>query len=69
MITSDKAFEGISTNRKPSTYYGLSSDAKPTKNVVNGSAFIEMDTSKIYFFDRENLEWDEFGGENGGDLI
>lgn len=41
--------------------YGLSTDTKPTI-AANGSAFIEMDTSTIYFFDAENGEWLEWGG-------
>lgn len=48
-----------------STYYGLSTDIpKPTEGVGNGSAFIEMDTSKVYFFDAGNAEWLEWGAES-----
>ena len=47
-----------------STYYGLSTDTKPTEGVGNGSAFIEMDTSKVYFFDAGNPEWLEWGAES-----
>lgn len=43
------------------TLYGLSSDSKPT-TAANGSAFIEMDTCTIYFFDAENGDWLEWGG-------
>lgn len=43
------------------TIYGLSTDTKPTKSVQNGSAFIEMNTGKIYFFDAENKQWREWG--------
>ena len=43
------------------TYYGLSTDTKPL-DVANGSAFIEMDTSKLYFFDAENPIWYQWGG-------
>lgn len=39
----------------------LSTDTKPTEGVANGSVCIEMDTSKIYFFDEENAEWLEWG--------
>lgn len=46
----------------PCTYYGLSTDVKPTMGVANGSAFIEMDTSKLYFFDAANATWREWGG-------
>lgn len=46
-----------------STYCGLSTDTpKPTEGVANGSAFIEMDTSKLYFFDAANATWYEWGG-------
>ena len=47
-----------------SIYYGLSTDFKPTEGVGNGSAFIEMDTSKVYFFDAGNSEWLEWGAES-----
>lgn len=43
---------------------GLSTDEKPTEidgnEIVNGCIFIEMDTSKIYFYDAENEQWKEF---------
>ena len=46
-----------------STYYGLSTDTpKPTDGVGNGSAFIEMDTGKLYFYDLANTTWREWGG-------
>ena len=40
---------------------GLSTDEKPTevngKKIDNGSAYVEMDTKNIYFFDLESEEW------------
>ena len=46
------------------SYFGLSTDTpKPTEGVGNGSAFIEMDTSKVYFFDVDNGTWLEWGAE------
>ena len=39
---------------------GLSTDEKPTEKIGNGSTFIEIDTSKIFFFDAESNEWVEF---------
>lgn len=48
------------------TYYGLSSDDKPTGTALNGRAFVEMDTSKIYHYDAEHEEWVEWGSGNGG---
>lgn len=37
---------------------GLSTDPKPT-NVPNGSTVWEMDTGKIFAFDKENNLWRE----------
>lgn len=42
------------------TYYGLSTDIKPTTGVGNGSCFIEMDTGKVYFFNAAGNAWVEF---------
>ena len=37
---------------------GLSSDNKPTDSQLpNGSTFIEMDTGKVYMWDKENTQW------------
>lgn len=42
---------------------GLSTDEKPTEikgnGVENGSSFIEINTGKIYLFDKENEQWKE----------
>jgi len=38
----------------------LSTDTKPTENIANGSSLIEMDTGKVYFFDKDNELWREF---------
>lgn len=47
------------------TYIGLSTDEKPPASKLdNGATFIEIDTSKIYFFDAENKEWLEWGEAN-----
>ena len=37
---------------------GLSTDDKPT-TVENGTTFIEIDTGKVYIFDKENTQWKE----------
>ena len=39
--------------------YCLSTDSKPL-DVGNGAVCIEMDTSKMFFFDLENKTWREF---------
>lgn len=46
------------------TYYGLSTDDKPTVGVENGSPLIVMDKSKLYFYDEKNNEWKEWGADN-----
>lgn len=49
------------TVSESTTMFGLSTDEKPTSGVVNGSAFIEMDSSTIYFFDAASSQWIEWG--------
>lgn len=48
------------------TITGLSTDTKPTDGVQNGSAFIEMDTGNIFFFDEGGSEWLPFDPSGGG---
>lgn len=42
---------------------GLAEDEKPTTwqggVIENGSAFIEINTGKVYLFDEHNSEWNE----------
>lgn len=40
----------------PQEIRGLSTDTKPT-NVPNGTAFFEMDTFKVYFWDADSEIW------------
>lgn len=60
MITIDKQIQdvgdSVATNE---TYYGLSTDSKPTTGVGNGSIFIEMNTGKVYFFNAAGNVWIE----------
>ena len=42
---------GISTDEKPTTIDG--------KDIANGTVFIEIDTGKLYMFDKENEQWKE----------
>lgn len=50
------------TVSESTTMFGLSTDTKPTgSGVVNGSAFIEMDSSTVYFFDAAGDQWLEWG--------
>lgn len=41
---------------------GLSTDTKPTTNLVTGSLFLEVDTGKVYAFDEISGTWNEIGG-------
>ena len=54
----------------PDKYYieaaGLSTDVKPTQNIITGSVFIEVDTGKAYFFDEDSATWIEAGGATNG---
>ena len=43
------------------TFYGRSTDSKPTTGVANGSIFMEMDTGKIWFYDAAGAQWLEWG--------
>lgn len=35
----------------------LSTDTKPTEGIANGSLCLEMDTAKIYAFDKASETW------------
>ena len=46
------------------TMMGLSTDSKPTDaSIGNGSAFLEMNTSKLYFYDAASESWKEWGAD------
>ena len=65
MITNDKHAQKIGGKYvRPDTLFGLSTDSKPTENVANGAKFIEMDTSKVYFFDLDSTTWLAWGAES-----
>lgn len=54
----------LSTNGNLINYAGLSTDTKPTENLATGSFFLEVDTSKAFFFDEVSGNWIEAGGAN-----
>ena len=47
----------VKHDKDSTTYYGLSTDTKPTAGVANGAVFVEMNTGKVYFFDEEGAQW------------
>ena len=55
----------ITQHETTSTYTGLSTDTKPI-DVNNGTAFLEMDTGTIYFYDSGSEEWLEWSSSSGG---
>lgn len=59
------AISQATTDKCVFQFAGLSGDAKPTRtDMANGSQFIEMNTSKLYFWDATNSTWREWGGSN-----
>lgn len=62
----DKTEVSPSGNTILAEFRGLSTDEKPTtaggKNIDNGSMFIEIDTGKIYLFDKSGSQWVEMIG-------
>ena len=52
---------GMNYNDNVQTYYGLSTDSKPTDGISNGSCFVEMDSGKIYFYNAAGAAWAEWG--------
>lgn len=50
-------------NQRELEIRGLSGDNKPTeinsKDIPNGTVFIEIDTGKMFLFDQENTLWKE----------
>ena len=45
---------------------GTSQEAKPTGDFLSGSVFVEVDTGKVFLYDRGSSEWYEIAGSGGG---
>lgn len=46
---------------------GLSTDSKPTQNVVTGSLFLETDTGDVYAYSEgESPAWNQIAALGGG---
>lgn len=41
---------------------GLSTDTKPTEDLVTGSLFLEVDTGTVYAYDEVSGTWNQIGG-------
>ena len=49
----------LSATSRIRTYYGLSTDTKPTNEGENGSVWWEIDTGKCYIYNEANSTWVE----------
>lgn len=55
------------TNQRPLTYYGRSTDTKPTGILGgNGQKFIEIDTHAEFLYDEEGNQWCGKPAESAG---
>lgn len=41
---------------------GLSTDTKPSEDLVTGSLFLEVDTGTVYAYDEVSGTWNQIGG-------
>ena len=57
-IVTETPFEG---NKKYCEIYGLSTESKPTDNLIMGSVFIEVNTGKAFLFNETAGSWVEVG--------
>ena len=56
---------GVSVNTYLMAGLSSDSDTKPTtEDVGNGSCYIEMDTSEVWFYDEGSTTWLEWGAES-----
>lgn len=55
-ITTEQTF---TEDKKYIEGFCLSTDTKPTNGIITGSALVEVDTGKAFFFDEESSTWEE----------
>ena len=46
-------------------FAGLSTEDKPTENLMTGSLFLEVDTGDMYAYDEEGNEWNKIASLGG----
>ena len=64
MIRIIEAHDVVHGQEKYIEYAGTSEDTKPTDDfIATGSSFLEVDTSKVFFWNEDNNTWEEAGGE------
>jgi len=47
----------VKSKGRPTEYFGLSDDTKPSEGVGNADKFTEIDTGVKHLFDAENGQW------------
>ena len=62
-ITKERIIEG---NKKHIEAAGLSTDTKPSADIVTGSLFLEVDTGNVLAFDEVDSEWKTIAEPGGG---
>ena len=55
-ITTEK---GFTADKRYIEAFGLSTDTKPTSNIITGSVFVEVDTGKAFLFNETASAWVE----------
>ena len=58
--TKDPVVFGTNPTKRYVEGHCLSTDTKPTAYIANGSMLLEMDTGKVFMFDEEHTQWEEF---------
>ena len=56
-ILNDRIYEGKKRHIEAA---GLSTDTKPTGDIITGSTFVEADTGDVYMYDEESGDWLKF---------
>lgn len=60
----EKGYDGTNKYIEAS---GLSTDSKPTENIVTGSLFLEVDTGDVYAFaEGDTPSWNQIAALGGG---
>lgn len=59
--------KGFDSTKKYIEASGLSTDSKPTENIVTGSLFLEVDTGDVYAFaEGDSPSWGKIAALGGG---
>lgn len=62
MVRNIESIIMTSDGKRQIQVFGLSTDAKPTTDILTGSIFFEIDTNNVYFYDEDSGDWLLAGG-------